>query len=147
MWAGRRAFALEMMKTSNRLPSCLRGFDVLSSADSTYFPIILFEEAEPGKNKDRSCCKLPHRAKQCPTIHINGDAARDSTALPLQKRSWRLTSTFWDIPFPYFFCVSCFCTDANATAVTGVRELLSGEVFLPLIQINPIPWGSEAFQR
>lgn len=147
--AVRRAFALETGKASKCLLSCLRGFHVTSNVGSTYFPIILFKEAGPGgkKKKSRNCCKLPRRTRQRPTTSSNRDAARDSTAPLLWKHSWTLTSTFWDITFPCLFCVSCLCTAANDTAVTGLRELLSGEVFLPLIQINPIPRGSKGFSR
>lgn len=47
---------------------------------------------------------------------------------------------------PSFFWVSFLCKAANDTVATESHELLSG-VFLPLIQINPMPQGSEAFFR
>lgn len=51
IWAARRAFSLVMGETSKCLLSCLGGFCVVSSADSSYFPIILFKEAGPGGKK------------------------------------------------------------------------------------------------
>ena len=104
MLAVRRAFSLVMRKITKCLLSCLRGFHVVSSAGSSYFPIILFKQAGPGKKKknDRSCYKLLCRTKQRPTTPQQ-ERSGLGVLLPW-KHSWTLTSTFWDIPFPFFFC-------------------------------------------